>query len=1027
MFRRCWFYADCACDIGGSVNPICDKQTGQCPCQPRVSGLTCKEPLKAHYFPTLHQYQYEAEDGRTPSGSAVRYGFTENHFPDFSWKGYAVFSALQDEIVLGVGIGKSSLYRMVLRYVNPNNEPILGTITITPDNTAEVEQHFKVHFKPTTQPSFVTVAGAHGNHPSPMVMNPGRWTIKIATKKSLFLDYFVLLPSEYYEGGILTQNVNVPCEVGYKGLCRHYGHPNLTRFDTVYGAGGYRDENNARMPLIEYFTDQETLREIGKDEVPLVNKQQEKIHFESRIGKPGLYVLIVTYVTPRDEQATSVLLIEANTQGKGKATLNPCRYTSTCRQVVTDAHGKVAVMNFSTNYISLVLTGEPTSNVAIDSIVAIPYHEWSLDYVKPKSICVRKHGKCVQGHFPDAADAKKIEFETSSVAREATHRPPGIYDNATKLIYLGDGDMVDIHAKVSQPGDYVFVMQYYQPDHPSFELDVLVQNGKFYEAKVPVPHCPSNSGCRSIVRQIDGTVRFQLIENLVLTAKVADGNRSIWLDYALVIPADQYNEKILAKLQFDQTKEFIKRCGSNHFHINATEDGFCRDSTFSLTANYNNGALPCNCDVEGSTSFECDKFGGQCPCRPNIIGRRCEICRTGFYGYPKCRPCNCPSIAICEQESGRCMCPPRATGQRCDQCEPGTYGFDPIIGCEECNCSPLGVLDGDLQCDLFDGSCRCKNNVVGRKCDKCRAGYSQFPHCERCDCDLRGTTDQICDQYTAECYCKTNVQGSACDVCKEGTFNIQAENEEGCTKCFCFSKTTRYITIITCHYRYATDAALHSYDIVHFTRTRVPCSRCVSASLYRTHLMDMDDWEMAVPIDKVGNFTNLSTYPENVNVTTLMVSLTTNDTFENVVYFSAPKSYLDKKLTSYGGYFNYSVYYSTGLFGNAVSAADVILQGNNTALFYYSDEQPPSSTNFRASVRLVESNFVTSNRLSATREQIMIILNNLHGIFVRATYWDPSIVASYVSLWTILRESYVYISERDLFSTDIYLSLGCRT
>lgn len=160
--------------------------------------------------------------------------------------------------------------------------------------------------------------------------------------------------------------------------------------------------------------------------------------------------------------------------------------------------------------------------------------------------------------------------------------------------------------------------------------------------------------------------------------------------------------------------------------------------------------------------------------------------------------------------------------------------------------------------------------------------------------------------------------------------------------------------------------------------------------------MDMAGWELVSPIDKPGNFSNLSTYPVE-NATTLTVSLTTNDTFENVVYFSAPDTYLNKKLTSYGGYFNYSVYYSTGPFGKAVSAADVILQGADATLFHYSDEQPPSFVNFRASVRLVEANFVTINRLSATREQIMVILEDLHGIYVRATYWNPSIMASYVS------------------------------
>lgn len=309
---------------------------------------------------------------------------------------------------------------------------------------------------------------------------------------------------------------------------------------------------------------------------------------------------------------------------------------------------------------------------------------------------------------------------------------------------------------------------------------------------------------------------------------------------------------------------------------------------------------------------------------------------------------------------GECICPTRVTGERCDQCEPGTYGFDPIIGCEECNCSFLGVIDGNMQCDLFNGNCSCKENVVGRQCDKCIPGYSQFPHCEKCDCDVRGTTLDICDQYTAECFCKENIQGSACDVCKEGTFNIQASNEEGCTKCFCFGKTTR----------------------------------CASANLYRTHILDMNNWELVVQNEKTGNLTFLTTIPQEINSTSIVIGLTTNDTFENVVYFAAPASYLGKKLTSYGGFLNYTVSYNTGPFGKAVSAADVILQGADTVLFFYGDEQPPSFTNFVGSVELIEANFFTLNRLSVTREQIMVVLENLQGIYIRATYWNPSIIAS---------------------------------
>lgn len=44
-------------------------------------------------------------------------------------------------------------------------------------------------------------------------------------------------------------------------------------------------------------------------------------------------------------------------------------------------------------------------------------------------------------------------------------------------------------------------------------------------------------------------------------------------------------------------------------------------------------------------------------------------------------------------------------------------------------------------------------------------------------------------------------------------------------------------------------------------------------------------------------------------------------------YFSAPPSYLGKKLASYGGLLTYSIFYSIGTNGSAISAPDVILHG----------------------------------------------------------------------------------------------------
>ena len=57
-----------------------------------------------HYFPTLHQLKYELEDGYNPTDDdgAVRFGFDDSEFPEFSWKGFAVLSRIQPEVATSV-------------------------------------------------------------------------------------------------------------------------------------------------------------------------------------------------------------------------------------------------------------------------------------------------------------------------------------------------------------------------------------------------------------------------------------------------------------------------------------------------------------------------------------------------------------------------------------------------------------------------------------------------------------------------------------------------------------------------------------------------------------------------------------------------------------------------------------------------------------------------------------------------------------------------------------------------------------
>lgn len=81
----------------------------------------------------------------------------------------------------------------------------------------------------------------------------------------------------------------------------------------------------------------------------------------------------------------------------------------------------------------------------------------------------------------------------------------------------------------------------------------------------------------------------------------------------------------------------------------STASPFCLSSAVSLSVFFNNGAMPCACHEVGAESDTCEQFGGQCKCRPNVIGRECSMCATGYWGFPNCKRkfstgsfcCNC--------------------------------------------------------------------------------------------------------------------------------------------------------------------------------------------------------------------------------------------------------------------------------------------------------------------------------------------------------------------------------------------------
>ncbi|KAK4880836.1 hypothetical protein RN001_008982 [Aquatica leii] len=115
----------------------------------------------------------------------------------------------------------------------------------------------------------------------------------------------------------------------------------------------------------------------------------------------------------------------------------------------------------------------------------------------------------------------------------------------------------------------------------------------------------------------------------------------------------------------------------------------------------NKGCKSCNCSTSGSLKMQCDLATGECSCRLGYTGFNCDQCEHGYFGYPRCRRCNCnyagsePYKAKCDKngvcqcnEDGTCTCKSNVSGKRCDVCKEGTFGLhlDNPDGCTQCFC-----------------------------------------------------------------------------------------------------------------------------------------------------------------------------------------------------------------------------------------------------------------------------------------------------------------------------------------------------
>ncbi|KAJ1350105.1 hypothetical protein KIN20_005822 [Parelaphostrongylus tenuis] len=420
----------------------------------------------------------------------------------------------------------------------------------------------------------------------------------------------------------------------------------------------------------------------------------------------------------------------------------------------------------------------------------------------------------------------------------------------------------------------------------------------------------------------------------------------------------------------------------------------CRPSYFNFT---DAGCQFCHCNIYGSMEDgKCNNVTGKCECRENVDGTMCEKCASGYFNITSgtgCQACGCDSTGsdgeACDLHSGQCVCKPGVTGLKCNRCLPNHYGFDEN-GCKECqacpapgqvcdpsqvivfvhrirlcDCSDVGSSNG--KCDLRTGQCKCRNEYVGLRCDRCTHGFFGFPECKSCECNPAGTDPLQCKEgglclcnEDGECPCKKNVQGIKCDQCKPDTFSLEASNRLGCTDCFCFNRTT------TCEQSPLVWQQTYAED--------------------RGAVFE-EPWEYYT---KKHNLNLLKEHPARYN---------TYPTDVVPLYWPLPNAMLGDRISSYNGFLRFRIWNEDNRRGIKGIRPDnqyfryfpqVVLVGNNRIELEHIPTVIVEDGKYK--VRLHESEWRSrqSPELPVTRKQMMIALQNLQGIYVRGTYNYPS-------------------------------------
>jgi laminin alpha 3/5 len=323
----------CDCQIGSSVDNNCDKITGRCTCLPNIIGQKCDRPADGFFLPDMHQFKYELEEGYSNNkrNKQVRYDFDETVFPEFSWKGYVHLNKANGEVSQDIVVKEPGTYRMIVRYVNMNSNITEVFVRVKSAGKGD-DQNATIYLAPAVEPRFETVT-VNQISALALELESSNYAISFQNKQEkLYIDYFVLLPSNYFESTGLELNVEQACtDYRNEELCLQYMVVSLDSFSPKLIYDSLNSDNEI---LVNQTVDLDFIKEFNHSykKPMLAVKLGAENWFSKNVKFPNInqnYTLLIDFLNLNDD-GKEISIEVTNSDSKiqqGKVYLYKCNLT----------------------------------------------------------------------------------------------------------------------------------------------------------------------------------------------------------------------------------------------------------------------------------------------------------------------------------------------------------------------------------------------------------------------------------------------------------------------------------------------------------------------------------------------------------------------------------------------------------------------------------------------------------------------------------------------------------------------------